>query len=80
MRLFCMLFLIVFLAKYLFFNWSYFTAVFEFIKIFFFVFKNKVYNFFWILQRGRVKDSFPMDKVFNSIKDAMELDSFRLKY
>ena len=35
-----MLFLIVFLAKYLFFNWSYSTTSFEFIKIFFFVSKK----------------------------------------
>ena len=32
-----MLSLILFLAKYLFFNWSYSTTSFEFIKIFFFV-------------------------------------------
>ena len=35
-----MLFLIVFLAKYLFFNWSYSTTSFEVIKIFFFVSKK----------------------------------------
>ena len=35
-----LLFLIVFLAKYLFFNWSYSTTSFEFIKIFFFVSKK----------------------------------------
>ena len=33
-------FLIVFLAKYLFFNWSYSTTSFEFINIFFFISKK----------------------------------------
>ena len=52
-----MLFLIVFLAKYLFFNWSYSTTTFEFIKIFFFVSKKNADTFFLNLKRGRTFDS-----------------------
>ena len=52
-----MLFLIVFLAKYLFFNWSYSTTSFEFIKIFFFVSKKNADRSFLFLKRGQSFDS-----------------------
>ena len=47
-----MLFLIVFLAKYLFFNWSYSTTSFEFIKIFFFVSKKNADTYFLNFKKG----------------------------
>ena len=52
-----MLFLIVFLAKYLFFNWSYSKTSFEFIKIFFFVSKKNADTSFSDFKIGRSFDS-----------------------
>ena len=49
---FSVLFLIVFLAKYLFFNWSYSTTSFEFIKIFFFVSKKNADTSFLDFKKG----------------------------
>ena len=54
---FSMLFLIVFLAKYLFFNWFYSTASFEFIKIFFFVSKKSANTSFLDFKKGPEFDS-----------------------
>ena len=42
----------MFLAKYLFFNWSYSTTSFEFIKIFFFVSKNNADTYFLDFKKG----------------------------
>ena len=49
---FSTLFLIVFLAKYLFFNWSYSTISFEFVKIFFFVSKKNLDTPFLEFKKG----------------------------
>ena len=55
---FSMLFFIVFLAKYLFFDWSYSTTDFEFIKIFLFVSKKNANTSFLDLKKwGRSFDS-----------------------